>query len=58
MDNVRLTVQIRDQHNKVRTTMHRDVPLNRVAEKAEELARRQSQMFRKEAKEIEIANKE
>jgi hypothetical protein len=50
MEDVRLTIQIRDQRNRTRVTLHRDIAINKAAEKARELTADASKMFRKEAK--------
>lgn len=50
METVRLTVQMRDHDNRTRVTLHRDVPLDRVAERAAEIASRAVSFYRREKK--------
>jgi hypothetical protein len=52
MDDVRLTISIRDQRNRTRVTLHRDIAINKAADKAKELTADASKMFKKEAKAV------
>lgn len=48
METVRLTIQVRDHGNTTRVTLHRDVPLKDVENKAAQVAGEITKYFRKE----------
>lgn len=50
MENVRLTIQIRDARNRVRITTHNDASLKDIGNIAKERANHMAAMFKKEKK--------